>query len=127
MAGRFKFVSIALVIILFTSEVPALSTCWMAMPVMQEMTMGDEGMTASMSPVSLQRGPVGDSCCQVSAANVLPASMPRGPEDEATSLATTPSTSHLEASPVALRVEPAKAQPRGSGSSLQSNLCVFMI
>ena len=56
--------------------------------------MGDAGMTASMSPVSLQRGPVSDSCCQVSAANALPASMPRAPEDEATSLATTPSTSH---------------------------------
>ena len=50
MAGRFKFVSVALMITLFASEVAALSACWIPMPTMQEMTMGDEGLTASMSP-----------------------------------------------------------------------------
>jgi len=89
--------------------------------------MGDARITGDMSPVSLQRGPVSGSCCQLSAANAPSASMPRVQEDGATSLATTSSTSKLEVSPVAPRAEPAKAQPRGSGSSLQSNLCVFLI
>lgn len=127
MRGRFKFVSIALVITLFVSEASALSACWIPMSVMQEMAMGDAGMTASMSPVSLQWGAVSGSCCQLSAVNAPPAAVPRVPEDGATSLATTPSTSNLELPPVALRAEPAKAPPRGSGSALQSKLCVFLI
>ena len=128
MRGRFKFVSIvALAITVFVLEAPALSACWIPMPVMQEMTMGDAGTTASMSPVILHRGPVSGSCCQLSAVNAPPASVPRVQEDGATSLATTSSTSKLEVSPVAPRAEPAKAHPRGSGSSLQSNLCVFLI
>ena len=125
MAGRSKFVSV-LAVILFVSHAATLSACTIPMPAMQGMTMGKAGMTASMSPVSLQRGPVSGSCCQLSAVNAPPASMPRVPKDGATSLATTPSTSNLEVPPVALRAEPAKAQPRGSGSSLQSNLCVFL-
>jgi hypothetical protein len=126
MTGRFKSVSIALAITLFVSAA-ALSACWIPTPAMQEMTMGDAGMTASMSPVSLQQGTAGGSCCQLSAVHAPPASLPRVPEDGATSLATTLSTSNLEVSPVALRTEPAKAQPRGSGSALQSTLCVFLI
>jgi len=89
--------------------------------------MGDAGMTRGMSPVSLRRGPVSGSCCQLSAVNAPSASMPRVQEDGATRLATRSSTSKLEVSPVAPRAEPAKAQPRGSGSPLQSNLCVFLI
>ena len=127
MRGRFNFVSIALAITLFGSQASALSACWMPMPVMHEMTMGDAGMTASMSPVSLERGPVSSSCCHLSAVNAPPASVPRVPEDGATGLATTPSTSDLEISPVALRAAPARAQPPRSGSSLQSDLCVFLI
>ena len=126
MRGRFNFVSIALVITLFGSQAAALSDCSIPMLAMQEMEMGDAGMTARMSPVSLQRRPVSSSCCQLSAANAPPASVPRVPEDRATSLAITPSTSDLEISSVTLRAKPAKAQPRGSGSALQSNLCVFL-
>ena len=48
MAGRSKFVSIALAITLFTSQMAALSACWIPMPAMQEMAMGDAGMTANM-------------------------------------------------------------------------------
>ena len=87
--------------------------------------MGDAGMTGGMSPVSLQRASVSGSCCRL--VSGPSASMPRVQEDAATSLAATSSTSKLEVSPVAPRAEPAKAQPRGSGSSLQSNLCVFLI
>ena len=89
--------------------------------------MGDAGMTGGMSPVSLQRASVSGSCCRLSAVSAPSASMPRVQEDGATSLAATSSTSKLEVSPVAPRAEPAKAQPRGSGSSLQSNLCVFLV
>ena len=127
MTGRFTFVSIALAITLFVSEATAPSACWIPMPVMQEMTMGDAGMTGGMSPVSLRRGPVSGSCCQLSAVNAPSASMPRVQEDGATRLATRSRTSKLEVSPVAPRAEPAKAQSRGSGSSLQSNLCVLLI
>ena len=127
MTGRFKFLSIALAITLFVSEAAAFSACCIPMPVMQEMTMGNAGMTANMPPVSLQQGPVIGSCCQMSAANVPPVSVPRAPEYGATNMATTPSTLVIDVPRMALSAEPAKAQPRGSGSSLQTTLCVFLI
>lgn len=126
MAERSKFASIALGITLFISQAAAVSACWIPMPAMQEMAMGDAGMTANM-PVSIQHGPVSGSCCQLSGANAPPVSVPRVPEDGPAGLATTSGTSVLEVPPAAVRAEPAKVQPRGYGSSLQATLCVFLI
>jgi hypothetical protein len=126
MAGRSTFVSIAMAITLFTSQMAALSACWIPMPAMQEIAMGDPGMTANMA-VGIQQGPVSGSCCELSAANAPSVAVPRVPEYGVTRLATTSNTSSLEAPPTAVRAEPAKAPPRGPGSSLQATFCVFLI
>jgi hypothetical protein len=131
MAGRSKFVSIALAITLLVLPVAALSACWIPMPAMQEMAMGDAGMTTtSMPPVNIQQVPISGSCCELSAADAPPVSVPRAPARGATNMATTAGTSVLEVPPTAIKAEPSKAQPCGSGSSgssLQATLCVFLI
>jgi hypothetical protein len=127
MAERSKFVSFALAITLFVFPVTALSVCRIPMPAMQEMAMGDAGMTANMPPVSIQKGLVRGSCCDLSAANSPAVSVPRAPEYGATSMATTSSTSVLKTPPMAFRAEPARGQPRSSGPSPQAILCVFLI
>jgi hypothetical protein len=126
MVGRFKFVCIALVMTLLVLPVAALSACWIPMPATQEMAMGDAGMTANM-PVSIQQGPASGSCCQLSAADAPPVSVPRAPERGVTNMATTGGASVLEVPPTAIKAELSKAQSRGSGSSLQATLCVFLI
>jgi hypothetical protein len=127
MAERSKFVPIALAITLFVSRAAALYACGIPMPAMQEMAMGDAAMTVNVQPVSIQQGNVPASCCQLSAANAPPVSVPRVQEYGATDLATTSSTSILEVPSAAVRAKPAKTQPRRSGSSLQSTLCIFLI
>ena len=127
MAERSKFVLIALAITLFLSQATALYACWIPMPAMQKMAMGDAAMTVNMQPVSIQQGNVRASCCQLSVANAPPVSLLRVQEHGTTSLATTSSTSILEVPSGAVRAKPAKTQPRRSGSSLQSTLCIFLI
>jgi hypothetical protein len=128
MAVRSKFVSIGLAITLLVLPVAALSVCWIPMPAMQETAMRDAGMTTtSMPPVSIQQVPMSGSCCELSAADAPPVSVPQAPERGATNMATTAGTSVLEVPPTAIKAEPSKAQPRGSGSSLQATLCVFLI
>jgi hypothetical protein len=126
MSGRSTFVSIAMAITLFVSQVAALSACWIPMPAMQEIATGDPGMTANMA-VGIQRGPVSGSCCELSAANAQSVAVLRIPEYGVTRLATTSDSSNLEAPPTAVRAAPAKAPPRGPGSSLQATFCVFLI
>jgi len=126
MAGRSKVVSIALAITMFVSPVAALSACWIPMPAVHEMAMGDAGMTANML-VGIQEGPANGSCCQVLAATAPGAAVPRVPEHGATTLATASSTSILDGPPADVGAEPAKATPRGPGSSLQATFCVFLI
>jgi hypothetical protein len=126
MAWRFKFVCIALLITPLVLPVATLSACWLPMPAMQGMAMGDAGMTANM-PISIQQGPTIASCCQLSAVSAPPASVPRAPEYGATGLTTTLSTSVLEVRPADTTAERVKAQPRGTRPSLQATLCVFLI
>jgi hypothetical protein len=124
MMGRSKFVLMALVVVLFVSQAAALPACWT--PMLQEMAMGDAGMTANMQPIGIQQGPVSGSCCQLSAANSAPVLVPRAPEYGETSMATTSTTLVLDVPRVAIIADPAKAQLRGSGSS-RATLCVFLI
>jgi hypothetical protein len=88
--------------------------------------MGHPGMTADMA-VGIQRLPVSGSCCELWVANAPSVAVPRVPEYGVTRLATTSNTSGLEALLAAVRTEPAKAPPRGPGSSLQATFCVFLI
>lgn len=126
MTGRSKFVSMALAVVLFVSLAAALPACWIPMPTMQEMAMGDAGMTANTQPIGIQQGPVSGSCCQLAAANSAFVLVPRAPEYGATSMATTSSTLVLDVPRVAIIADIAKAQLRGSRSS-RATLCVFLI
>jgi hypothetical protein len=126
MAGRFKFVCVAMVVTLFVSQGAALSACWIPMPAMQKIAMGDAGMTANTA-VGIQQGLASGSCCELSAANAAVAAAPRAPEYGVARLATTSNTSILKAPPAPVRSAPAKSPPRGLGSSLHATLCVFLI
>jgi hypothetical protein len=122
----FKFVSIAMVVTLFVSQATALSACRIPMPAMQEMAMGDAGMTANTA-AGIQQGPASGSCCELSAANAAVAAAPRVPEYGVTRLGTISNASILEPPPAPVRSAPAKAPLRGQASSLQATLCVFLI
>jgi hypothetical protein len=126
MAGRSNFVSIGLVITLFILPVGALSGCWIQMPAMRETAMGDAGMTTIMPPVSIQQVTVSGSCCELSAADTPPISVPRAPERGATDRATNVGTFVFEVPPAFTKAQ-LKAPPCGYGSSLQAALCVFLI
>ena len=126
MAGQSKFVSIGLAITLLVLTVAAMFACWIPMPAMSEMAMGDAGST-NTPLVSIEGGPVSSSCCGLSAANSPPFSVPQAPENGAASMAKTASTPFLDAPARATRTEAARAQLRGSGSSLQASLCTFLI
>lgn len=127
MTGRCKFVSMALAVMLFVSQACALSACWIPMPTMQEMAMGETGMIANMQPIVIQRGPASSSCCEISAANSPPVSLTRATEYSATSKTQTSGTSVLDVPGKAVSAEPTKAYLRGSGCSPQASLCVFLI
>ena len=126
MAGRFKFVCVAMVVTLFVSQGEAPSACRIPMPAMQEMAMGDAGITANTA-VGIQQGLASSSCCELSAANAAVAAAPRAPEYGVTRLATTTNTSILKAPRAPIRSAPAKAPPRGLGFSLHATFCTFLI
>ena len=113
--------------LLFVLPLAALSACSIPMPAMQQMTMDGAGMVANMPPVGIQLGPLNASCCHLSAAIAPAVSVVGPPESGATSIVTVSGSLVLAVRTVVTRAESADAQPRGSGSSLQAVLCIFLI
>ena len=127
MTRRFKLVSIALATVLFALPLAALSACATPMPAAPSMAMDGSEMAASMPPVSIQMGAWNASCCHVSPATASPISVVGPPQRGAISIVMLLGSEAPTVKPVAARMESVGSQPRDSGRSLQSVLCVFLI
>jgi hypothetical protein len=127
MTLRSKLVSVSMATLLFVLPLAGLSACSIPMPARLQMAMDGSGMVASMPPVGIQFGASDPSCCQLSAAIAPPVSVVGPPESGATSILPISAPSVLTVGPEVALAESAGVQPRGSGRSLQSVLCVFLI
>jgi len=127
MTWRFKLVASALVMILLAMPLSALGACLSHMAPSEHCTPHCPMMSGRTPSFSIQEASANSSCCQVSAANPTPVSLPLAPSASNIGVAPTSSASTLDTPSRVVELKAPDLTIRASLPSPQAILCTFLV